>query len=431
MTASKRILVSGAGLILALGLGAGAQAQDLGQGDRIVSNFKRDRNVSVRERRHEGYEALGVRLGAFMAYPKATVAAEYNDNVYGSSVLEVDDTVLRIRPEVKLQSTWSRHALAAYANADFSRYSELSTEDHEEYAIGASGRLDIQRSASLSGGLDLAKLTEARTSTNTPTTTVSPVEYQLSQVYVAGSKEFNRLRLSGRLDWRDFDYEDGRDAFGGVVEQDDRDREIAIATARADYAVSPDTALFALVAVNKRNYDLAPPAVAASRDSDGYEVLAGANFELGAVARGEIGLGYVSQDYEDPAFEDLDGFGARAQVEWFPTQLATVTLTGSRTVEDSGIPGDAGYFASNVAIQLDYELLRNLIVTAQASFGEDEHEGLVARTDTRRGAGVSGTYLVSRNVGVTLTYNYLDQDSNVPFADFTQNRVAAGLNLQF
>ena len=41
-------------------------------------------------------------------------------------------------------------------------------------------------------------------------------------------------------------------------------------------------------------------AIAEVRDSEGVNALAGANFELGELVRGEIGLGYIEQRFDDP-----------------------------------------------------------------------------------------------------------------------------------
>ena len=129
------------------------------------------------------------------------------------------------------------------------------------------------------------------------------------------------------------------------------------------------------------------------------EVLAGANFELSNVTRGEIGVGYLRQSYDDPAFKDIEGFGARGQVEWFPTQLTTVTFTASRVIEDSGIPGSAGYINTSLGAQIDHELLRNVILTGQLAWGDDDYDTL-DREDKRLRAGVSATYLLNRGVGL-------------------------------
>ena len=436
MTADKRVLVASAAMIAVAGFTHAAEAQTargaLNQGQGAETNFSRDRNISVRQRPREGFEAIGVPLGAFMAYPKIALTAEHNDNIYATSTGEIDDMIFRVQPEVNITSNWSRHALTAYGRATINRYQDYDSEDTEDYAVGASGRLDVLRAASISAAADWAQLTEPRSSSSSPQASVEPIQYDLTSASLSGVREFNRLKVSGRYDYRNYDYEDGVTAGGAPIEQDDRDRDIQTITLRADYAVSPATALFVELSKNWREYDLAPPAVTLTRDSEGAQALVGANFELGALTRGEIGVGYITQEFDDPAFNDIDGFGARAQVEWFPTQLTTVTLTGSRTVEDSGIVGSSGYLSTNVGAQVDHELMRNVILTGQVAYGNDDYEG-IDREDDRITAGLSGTYLLNRHVGVTVGYSYFDQDSGGVGGgnDFKVNKVGAPLTLQF
>lgn len=435
MTANKRVLFASVAVVLAAGASTGAWAQTQGAVARAQadsSNFARDRSVSVRQRPHPGYEAMGISLGAFTAYPKVAIGVETNDNIYGSSVNEVDDVVWRVQPEVVVSSDWSRHSLQGYARGTISRYADFDSENSDDYTVGATGRVDITRRANVTANVQYATLTEPRTSSSSPVLSANPIEYDQVSSFIIAGREFNRLKVSARVDYSKFDYQDGRTTTGTPVEQDDRDRTNTSLTARADYAISPATALFVQVTGNKHDYRLGRPAVALVRDSDGVEALTGANFEIGAVMRGEIGVGYIRQSYDDPAFNEIDGLGARGLVEWFPTELTTVTLNGSRSVEDSGIPGSSGYLSSNIGGQIDHELIRNVLLTGQLSYGKDEYEG-VDRNDKRLNAGISATYLMNRHVGLTVGYSYFDQKSAGAGAgaDFKVNKVGASLTLQF
>lgn len=396
------------------------------------SSFARDRNVSVRQRPHPEYDALGVRLGGFLAYPQVTVTGEYNDNVYATDTAKTDDFLVRIAPQLRVASQWSRHQLNAFARGSVNRFADLSTENNEEYAVGTDGRLDIIRGAYIGGGASYAQSIEPRTSNNTASGSLDPVQFNLTEANLNTSYEFNRLRLSARGDYREFDYKDGRTAAGTVVEQDDRDRKVYSLRGRADYALSPATAFFLQGTVNKRDYRLTPPLANVNRNSDGYEILAGANFELGAVWRGELGVGYLSQEFDDARFGKVDGFGARGELEWFPTQLTTVTFNGSRTVEDAGVFGASSYLSTNLGAQVDHELRRNVIVTAQAGYSNDDYKG-VDRTDKRWNAGLSATYLLNRRVGVNAAYTFLDQDSKGAASgnDFRVNRLSVGVTGRF
>lgn len=423
MTSNKTFLLAGAALLFATGISTAAQAQ---------SNFSRDRNVSVSARPRADYQAAGVRAGSFMVYPKLTTTLEHNDNIYVSKTGKQDDNVWHVNPELSVVSNWNRHSLTAYVRGGFNRFSDNSSENSDDFGVGADGRIDITRNTLVNTGASFTRSTEPRTSPNAPAAAKEPTQFDTSNAYLGASQEFNRLKLATRLDLTKFNYDDTPNKAGGVIDQDYRDRTVTSLMARADYAVSPDTALFLEVTGNKRDYRQAKPAVALNRDSDGVQVLAGANFELGALTRGELGVGYIKQNYDDVAAKDIDGFAARAQVEWFPTQLTTITLTGARTIEESGDPTIAGYLSTNSSLRIDHELLRNVLLSANVSSGKDEYQG-IDRDDKNTGAGVSATYLLNRNIGVALNYSYQKRASSGSKAgpEFEVNKVGATLTLQF
>ena len=394
--------------------------------------FARDRAVSVRDRPRPEYEALGVRAGTFTVYPRVQVDAEHSDNVFAVATGEQSDWVVKIKPEVALESGWSRHAVSGYARATISRNVDFESENTNDYGAGAAGRLDISRASNIAAGADYARLTEPRTSSNTPSSTGDPIAYDLTAAYLAGTQIRGRTKLSARGDVRQFDYKDGRTLGGAVVDQDNRDRTVSSLTGRGDYAISPATAVFVQATVNKRAYDQPGTLALPARDSDGYELLAGANFEVGALARGEVAVGYISQTFDSPSYDKIDGFGARAQLEWFPSQLTTVTATGSRTIEDAGITGAAGYLSTAVGVAVDHELMRNVLLNANLTYTSDEYEG-IDRTDDRLQASASATYLVNRTLGISLAASHFEQSSGGlnRGVDFDVNRLSLSLVAQF
>lgn len=394
--------------------------------------FARDRAVAVRDRAHPEYEALGLPAGAFTVFPRLQADVEYNDNVYATENGALDDVIFRVKPELAVESGWSRHFLQAYVRGDFSRYSDYGTEDTNNWGIGSSGRVDINRAANIALGADYAELTEPRTSSNTPVASAKPIEYDLTQAYIAATRVTGRLKLSGRGDFRSFDYRNGETLTGAVIDQSNRNRDVSSLSGRVDYAISPATAVFVQVTGNDRSYKVASTPTDPNRDSSGYEALVGVNFEVGAVARGELAVGYISQEYDSSAFSNIDGFGARAQVQWFPTELTTFTATGSRTIEDSGIVGSGGYLSNGVGLAVDHELLRNVILSANTNFSRDEYNG-IDRNDDRFSIAAGGTYLLNRNLGVSVTASHLKQSSDGANAGvkYNVNRVMLSLVSQF
>ena len=402
------------------------------------SNFARDRNISVRERPHPEYEAIGGRLGGFMLYPRIEGDVDYDTNIYAAPDHTVGDTIFRVEPEVNLVSTWSRHALQFAAGVTQDAYVNHSSENTTDWYVDAEGRLDFAGRTHLSGQLRHDRATELRSSDNNGIIGVGlphPIQYDENLANLQLTREFNRLKLTGRTEYSDFRYSNE-----GAVELDLRDRHVATGMVRADYALSPATALFVEYTANDRHYRLHPIGVN-QPDSSGYEVLGGANFELGHLVRGEVGAGYLSQSYRAASYAAVSGFGFRGKVEWFPTQLTTVTASASRSVEDSGIiiPFGAdrtagGYLYTQTQVRVDHELLRNLILTGGAGYERIEFRA-ITRTDDRWHANLGATYLLNRRVGLNASYTYLHQTSSGDLTyvgqRFSDNRLRAGVVLQF
>lgn len=409
---------------------AAAQSVDTAQAQ-TTDLFARDRALSVRDRPRPDYEALGIPLGGFTVFPRAQVDLEHNDNVYAVETGEESDSLVRFRPDVAVQSDWSRHALRFFARGSLSRFKDLKTENTNDWSAGGSGRIDVVRGTSIAAGGDYADLSEPRSASNTAVSAAEPIRFHQASAYLAGSRAAGRLKLSARGDFRTYDYDDGETVGGLPIDQDNRDRDIYSASARIDRALSPATAVFVQVTGNERSYDedsLATPA----RDSSGYEVLTGINFELGALSRGEVAVGYISQGYDNVVYSDIDGFGARAQLEWFPTELTTVTASASRTIEDAGVLGSSGFLSTTAGLTVDHELLRNVILTAAVNYSNDDYNG-IDRTDERYVASVGGTYLLNRNLGINLSASHLEQssDGTLPGVNFDTNRLSISLVSQF
>lgn len=405
-------------------------AQSVTASGQVPDMFSRNKNVSVQSRPRPDFEAVGARVGAFWVYPRLELQAESNDNIYANQA-EVDDLIWRVRPEITAESNWNSHFLSAYVRGSLNRYADNQDENSDEFFVGAAARVDASRFSNIGFGFDYADTIEPRTSPTSPSNAREPVSFQLSQGFLSGSHTSGRVRISARGDMRTFDYEDGLTGGGAPIDQDYRDRTVTSLTGRVDYALSPDTAFFVQATGNTREYDRAAIGQPV-RDSSGSEVVAGASFELSNVSRGEIAAGYIKQDFDDTTYDDFSGFGARAQVEWFVSELTTVTAAAGRTVEDAANPGVGGYLSTNANLRIDHELMRNVILTGQLIYGRDQYED-IDREDERKGAVAGVTYFVNRNVGVNLSASTMDTESTGVNRDrdYRVNKLAVSLVTQF
>ena len=386
--------------------------------------YDRDTNVAVRDRDHPEYDALGVAVGAFRIFPKISASATYDDNIYAVNT-KTADAVFDIRPSLDIQSLWSRNDLRLSLAYDADRYAAHASQDTSSYSGNLAGRLDVDRDSSIATDLSAARDIQPRISQNSIAGVLKPISYDLVQGDLNAFRVFDRIKTSARFDVSRYSYDNTIDVTGAPVQEDYQDHDEYVATGRADYALSPTTALFVEGSGNDHDYRLRPPLTPFRRDSHGYDVLTGAEFELSHLIGGSIGVGYLSQSYDDPQFDGVNGLALRGSLRWYATTLITVTLAANRTFEDSGLPNVAAARFTEESAAVDYELLRNLILGGRLDHQVYEYPGIDGRDD-RNEAVLDATYWLNRDVGVMLSYNYVQQRSIGANAglSFNDNRLA-------
>lgn len=369
--------------------------------------FKRDGNVGVLERPRPGYEALGVRAGAFLLYPSVTFRVEHDNNLFAEPD-GVSDTILSVAPNLDLRSNWGRHALAVSLDANLKRHDKYASEDSDTWGIAGKGRLDVSRSTVLEGRASYADRVESRATSDYEVEPVHPIEYTTDSIGVTARHDFARARLIATADLVGFDYDDAQNITGGVIDEDYRDHTEVDASVKLALAISPATAVFAEVGAQERSYD---DSLGRNRDSSGFTGLVGVDMEVTRLVTGEASIGYISQDFDDPTYDDISNPHFRVRFNWYPTELITVGLTGTQRVVDSSLEDSPAYVNRKVELRADYELLRNLIITAQLQGGDEDYRG-IDRRDRRYGAGLSANYLMNRTVGVSVRYKYETVESS-------------------
>ena len=188
---------------------------------------------------------------------------------------------------------------------------------------------------------------------------------------------------------------------GGIINSDDRDREIFGQRLRLGYDVSPDMNVFVEGRLNQVRYDLQPPAVPNSRDSDGFAVQGGVTFAITRLVSGEVAVGYLEQEYDSPAFPDVSGLAYNADISWSMTPLTTVTFGAGSSVDESTSVGVGGRLSQYARVGIDHELMRNVQIGGAVRFQNDDFEGSPQNEDYFD-AGIGVRYLMNRNVSLRL-----------------------------
>lgn len=388
------------------------------------------RYTAVLERVQPGYVPSGIPLGAFVLAPSLTVSGGYDDNIFGTAQDRVADGYLRFRPGASLQSQWARNSLTIDAHGTIDRYIDHGSENIADYAVTTSGLVRIGSDTILRAAARVESDHQSRLSQDIFAQTVRPVRYDEQSGAVAVTHDFNRLRLTADVRVARFDWANGQLADGSVYDQQTSDNVSYRFGVRASYAQTPSLAWFVSASANERNFRTGTVETP-ERDSHGYQLLAGVDFEPVALIRGSLGVGYISQRFRLAHYTNLSGVGFNARVQFFPSQLTTVTVQGDRAVLDSGIPGSGGYLSTEGSVRVDHELYRQVILSASVGYQNNRFNNL-DRVDHRIETGASATYKLNRTASLELRYDRLDQSSHGAdrYRAYVDNRLMAGVTLR-
>ncbi len=406
----------------------------------IQQYYGRGKNVSVLERPRPEYEAIGIQVGGFFLYPKVESGLSYTDNVFASapdapaslypqSSGPKSDEVFTLNPSIVAQSNWGRHALRLLADVHDVDYFRYRSEDQLAYVLRADGIINVHGESTINLGVDASKQYEDRGNIYATSNTIRPVHYTTESAYVRGTYAQDRFRFGLSGDYRRYDYYNTAAVGGGVIAENTRNQDVWTTGGRVDYALSPDTALFAKIDYTKDHYDI-NSVFSPARNSTSTAVLGGVNFDITSLARGEIGVGYVDRSYDYAGYRSLKGLAAALKVEYFPTQLMTVTVDVKRRPEDAAFETAGGFFQNSVIGTVDYELRRNWIVSAAAGYEADNFQG-APRNDTVWNAGLATRYFLSRHVGISGNLGYIDRDSSGAAAGPRYKTTRVGVALVF
>jgi len=391
-----------------------------------------ERGETVTNRPRPELDRLGVRAGGLFIYPSLGLQEFYNDNIFANDSNEEDDFITLVTPRVDVVSDWTRHAFDLYANAAIGRYADQTGEDFEDFSVGTKGRLDITQRARLRAGVSYDRLHEGRGSPDDVrrqggSLPVEPSIFDVGSAFLTYQQWLGRFLLESGGEVDRLGYDNVMRENGETIINDDRDRTMITGNLKMGYEFMPGYTAFIRGEVDYRRYDnLCCRGALFDRDSEGYLIEVGTDFDVTAILFGDVAIGYRSQDYDDPRFDTIGDVAGRASLTWNPTGLTTVSalITRGRVVETRQA-GTAAIFQTAGRVTVDHELLRNLLLQAAVSVGDEDFQD-IDRSDTYVRAGFGAKYLMNRYIQLDLSYDYISRGSDAPGAEFTSNTIFLG-----
>ncbi len=380
------------------------------------------------------YQSNGIRMGGFMLKTGAELALENNDNIFALETLTVSDSIVHVRPWLNLNSNWNRHELNVSAFADIARYDDYGSEDYEDIVFNLNGRVDVKRGSAFNYTVSSMQLHEDRSSPD-DVDGIRPTEFSLSGFDVGYTHTFNRLTATLGYRKDDTDYDNNIDGTGNVLDTQDRDRSRDAVSLRLEYERSEKSGVFFSAQSNKLDYDQKVDNQGYQRSSEGYDLRGGISWAMTGVLTGDLYLQYLQQEYDEPTFSDIDGFGIGASLLWTPTQLTHVDFRFANAPQETTQANTSGYYSSLYSVRIQHELRRQLLANARLSYTDNQYEYNGTDTDSLNDTQVSRaeiglSYLVNRHVHISGGYAYEKQAANTSIFEYKRNTWFLTLSLE-
>jgi hypothetical protein len=375
-------------------------------------------NVPVGERRHTDFEPMGIRAGVFTIFPSATIGMQYDSNLF-ASVDPIADWALVTAAQILFQADRGDGKYELDVGARNYLYqkqdSENRTDAHARFRLTRQFTSDVRWDAAFSA----ARRHEDRDDSFSLSGAAEPTAYNDLQAETAVTKTFNRLgvTIGGRV--RNLTYEDTPLRGGGTRDLSFRDGTIITTTVKPFYDFSPGYRAYARIDLSKRDYQ---GEGTLNRDAQGYDARGGVEFRLTSMLTGAAEAGYMAYGYDNPLIPNQEGPSAGARLMWLMTPLMTVTLFAERTVAEVAAPDQEGRLDFIAGAQVDYEILRNLILSLGGKYKNEDFSG-TSRTDEIVKLSAKLDYLLSRRLNFGLSYDYTDRSSDNPLFDFDKHVV--------
>ncbi len=383
--------------------------------------------IPVAERPHRDFDPLGIHFGSIFLYPSVTGSVMYNSNVYATQSDAKSDVAFVLSPRFGAVYEGPASSYRAQFGADLYAFREFT----EQNRINAFARLqshhDIGESLQAQTSFEAARKHDVPGEASSQLNAAEPIPYTDLRSTATVTKTLNRFGVSIDGTARRLAYENVESLSGELLDQSWRDGTILTASLKPFFEFSPGYRAFFRVRGNTRSYDGEGEL---NRDAEGYDLHGGTEFRVTPLISGSVEVGYLSETYDNPQIRPIDGLSFLANATWLMTPLMSVTVEGERSVAETTTPDFFGRVDTKVGVRLDYEVLRNLIVSAGPKFVRQEFPE-TSRKDNLVMLEAGLNYFINPLAKLGIAYDFVDRDSTLADYSFDQHLVMLNVTAQY
>lgn len=369
----------------------------------------------------------GIRIApSLVAFPALEVDATFDDNIYNTNAVKLDDLAASIRPRLAIRADWSRHQVSLSGGADIRRYADIQDENSEQFDVQGKGTLELAARTEVIVDAGFRRGIEQRGTAGDQFLTDKPVTFNrmFGGLLVRRRGGFLELLAEARI--AETKYHDTR--VGGLrVDLSDRDATVMRGRIRASAPSSHYSRVFLEASINKVNYDRA---ALVQRDSDGYALIVGMLLRLTDLVDLEVGAGYIHQNFDNPAIKNVGALNFHLQVEWTPRPDWEIVAAGGRAVEPSPRLDVPAIVRSNFSLEARKAISNRALVSAEVGIVDEEYRGS-GRKDQRFYASAGVHYRLTDKLGLVAKASWRKQDGNALGRDYGGVTATLGARYRF
>lgn len=388
-----------------------ANAQPLDFGRQNLRETTLDDPTALRTRRDAEVASDGVRLGTMVLRPSITEKLVHERNNNGGE--RTNRTFSETGLKGSLTSDWSRHELTIGGEGYWQKNLSGDGATDPRANVNADLRFDLADDtvAHIKGGYAFSREDSDDPNAISGASVQSGIHQYTGGVSV--EHDFGRLRGTIAADVTRSQYSDAELSDGTSLTLSDRDRWAGELRGRVGYEISPALTPFIEVAIGKITYDEKHDTSGYARSADTYAAKAGVAADFGDKLKGELGIGYERQRFEDSRLDELAALTVDGNVTWSPREGTDVDLGLSTTIDPSTTAGLNGsvIYALNSAVQ--HQLRSNLVLRLANSVEWTQYPSSASSEDSityTTGAGL--TWSVNRYLDLTTDVEYERKEQN-------------------
>jgi hypothetical protein len=379
------------------------------------------------------YAQLGIRVGTFVVFPEVEISAASLSNVLSGPNGE-RDFVGAFRPDVRIVSNWSNHALEFRGTGDLSEHARFDSENDRGFTVESRGRLDVTRRTNIQAEISRARAQEERSAVDAATAG-ERTNVETDQFRGAINHRFNRLSLQLRGAVTDSDFTEtptGLNGPGGLaLTRPDRDNLERSAAVRATWEFKPTFQVFGEIEGNDRDFEAAAVVDDRLRNSQGMRLRGGIGFgQTSDILRGDVSVGYGRQDLSDGALEDASAVLFDANLAWRLSGLTTLLFTAGTDITDvTQTAGSGAVVAHRGGVEARHAFQRNLIGSIGIEGTRRDFAGIdVDETEAVFSMGLE--YFMRREAVLFANWEHTVFRSDFDGSDFESDELRVGLRLR-